>query len=74
LKFTTRLRHRNVGGDGNDDLLGAVVVSGSFTLVFSLLNGSFLVTFVEVADDVGVELLNFFFEWREALDSNLRWC
>ena len=64
MKFTTRLRHRNVGGDGNDDLLGAVVVSGSFTLVFSLLNGSFLVTFVEVADDVGIELLNFFVERR----------
>ena len=73
LKFATRLRHGDISGDGDDDLLRAVVVSSSFALVFGFLNGSFLVTFVEVADDVSIELLNFLFKWREALDSNLRW-
>lgn len=71
LELATGLRHGDVGGNGNDDLLGAVVVGSAFTSVLSFLDGSFLVALVEVADDVGVELLNLFFKRRKALDSNM---
>jgi hypothetical protein len=71
LELATGLRHGNISGNGNDDLLGAVVVGSAFTSVLGFLNGSFLVTLVEMADDVGVELLNLFFKGRKALDSKI---
>jgi hypothetical protein len=43
---------------GDHDLLLLVIISGSFSLVLSLLNGCFLVALVQVLDDVSVQALD----------------
>ena len=69
LEFAASVAHGDVVGDGNDDLLAAVVVGGALALVFGLLDGGLFVALVEVADDVGVQLLNALLERGETLDS-----
>ena len=55
-------------------MLGSVEVSGSLTLVLGFLLCGDLVAVVQVRDNVGVELLDSLFKWRERLDStDIQW-
>jgi hypothetical protein len=53
----------------HDNILGSVVVFGTFTLVFGGLDFGLFVGRVEVLNDVGVKLLNLLLERGQALNS-----
>ena len=55
------------GWDNN--LLLLVVVCGAFTLVLGFLHGSFFVAFVQVQDDVSVQVLDLLLQVGDALNS-----
>ena len=48
----------DLGGLWDDDVLALVVLLSAFALVLGLMTGCHLVTLVEVADDVGVQVLD----------------
>jgi hypothetical protein len=68
LELTSSSACVDVLRSGNDDLLLLVVVCSTLTLVLGLLNGGFLVAFVQVLDDVSVKALDFLLEARHTLD------
>lgn len=53
-------------------MLAAVVVSGTVTQVLSLFDGRLTVAFVKIADNLGIQILNFLFQRRKSLNSKLK--
>jgi hypothetical protein len=62
LELAASLGGLDEGGIGHNDVLGSVVVLGAFTLVFGGLDFGFLVSRVQILNDIGVELLDFLFK------------
>ena len=52
-------------------MLAAIVIGCAVTQVLSLLDGCLAVALVQVGDDLSIEILNFLFQWRQCLNSNL---
>ena len=53
-----------IGRLRDDDVLAAVVVSGTITQVLGLLDGGLAVALIKVRDDRRVQILDFFLQWR----------
>ena len=68
LEFAPCSTRVDILGCGDHNLLLLVVVSGSFTLVLGFLDGCFLVAFVQVEDDVSVEVLDLLLQVGDTLN------
>ena len=71
MQFLTDIAFPEMGWLGDDDVLAAVVVSCAITEVLSLLDGGLTVALVEVGDNLCIQILNFLFQRRQCLNSNL---
>ena len=68
LEFAPCSARVNILGCGDHNLLLLVVVSGTFTLILGFLHGCFLVAFVQVEDDVSVEVLDLLLQVGDTLN------
>jgi len=62
LQFLADVAWFDIAGLLYDDVLAAVVVSGAFAEILSLLDGSLVVALVQILNYVRVQVLNLFLD------------